>query len=298
MSACVICAKEAEHGYLDAECYGRISSVLRQIEDEAAILEAVPSMAQRTGAGGGSLASHRSPAVLDAIVARDPRRGLMRWASDDFDPWGLDDTASVLETLSSWCRTVNEENGEPLPAPDISCAREYLTRNLPWITRQPWVDELWTSVRDLLGQLKRTNKTQDDRPVGICQLPRYESICGGRIWQREQDRFIWRQAEPGSDHCRRVKVRINDGPAFCERCRATWDDPKELNRLHLIEEQRQAEAARPKTEDGRRMLTAQELVEQGYVSSVSNVRVKAHRLGLASVKGHYDPNGFVDKATA
>lgn len=299
---CLICAREPEHGYLDAECYGRIISVLRQIEDEAAILEAIPSMAQRTGSGGGSLASHRSPAVIDAIVARDRRRGLMRWSAMDgddlkaFDPMGLDDSASIVETLDSWCRTVEEESGEALPVTaTVSGAREYLTNNMPWIARQPWVDEFWIAVRDLLSQLKRTNKTQDDRPVGFCHLIRFDNVCGGRIWQREQERFIWRVA---GDRCVREKRKISDGPAFCERCRATWDDPKELDRLHLIEEKRQAEAKRPKTADGRPMLTAQELVAQGYVSSVSNVRTKAHRLGVVSVKGHYDPNGFVDQATA
>lgn len=292
---CVLCARDAEHGYLDVECYGRLLSTLRQIEDEAAILQAVPSIAQRTGFGSGGLPSHRSPAILDAIVARDPRRGLMRW-SEDFDPWGLDDTASILETLDSWARTTSEESGEALPASTVSNLREYLTTNLPWIARQPWVDEFWLAVRDLLSQLKRTNKTQDDRPVGFCHLVRFDNICGGRIWQREQERYIWRVA---GDRCVREKRKIHDGPAFCERCRATWDDPKELDRLHLIEEQRKVEAKRPKTEDGRGMLTAHELVDRGYVSSVSNVRVKAHRLGVTSVKGHYDPERFGErKATA
>jgi Zn-finger nucleic acid-binding protein len=135
---------------------------------------------------------------------------------------------------------------------------------------------------------------------------RGESTCGGRIWQREQERHIWRQAEPGSDRCLRVKIKASDGPAYCERCRAVWDDPKEMDRLRLIEEQRQAEAearrkaeaARPSTEDGRKMLTARELVEAGYVTSISNVRVKAHRRGASAVRGHYDPEWFRDKATA
>lgn len=305
--ACVMCARDAEHGYLDAECYSRLASMLREIEDETAILEAVPSMAQRTGSGGGSLASQRAPVVLDAIVARDPRRGLMRWSSDDFDPWGLDDTASVLETLDSRARTVHEEGGFTLPdVATVSGTREFLTENLPWIARQPWVDEMFHEVRDLLAQLKRTNKTQEDKPVGFCHLIRFESTCGGRIWRREQDRHIWRQAEPGGDRCVRVKIKANDGPAYCERCRAVWDDPKELARLELIEEKRQgeaearrkAEADRPHTDDGRRMLTAQELVEAGHVSSISNVRVRAHRLGFSAVRGHYDPEWFRDQAVA
>jgi Zn-finger nucleic acid-binding protein len=295
---CVICAREAERGYLDEVCFGRLASMIRQIEDEAAILETIPSMAIRSGAGGGSLASHRSPAVLDAIVARDPRRGTGRIGWDDADPWGLDDTASVLETLDSRCRTVHEEGGFDLPAPNVAACRDFLTRNLDWIARQPWIDEMFKEFLKLLIQLQRTNKTQADRPVGICHLPRFESTCGGRIWQREQERMIWRQADEGSDRCVRVKVKVSDGPAYCERCRAVWDDPKELARLELIEEQRKAEALRPRTADGRDMLTAQELVDRGYVSSVSNVRVKAHRLGVSAVHGHYDPDPFRVKDVA
>lgn len=299
MTTCVICARDAEHGYLCSDHYTRLASMLRDIEDEYAIVSTIPSMQQRTESGGGGLASQRSPVVLNALVARDPRRGTGRIGYDDADPWGIDDTASVLETLHSRARTVREESGETGPQTiTVSGERSFLTDMLSWCARQPWIDEFFNEIRDLLGQLQRTNKTQPDRPVGICQLPRFESICGGRIWQREQERHIWRQAEPGSDRCTRVRIKVSDGPAYCERCRATWDDPKELNRLRLIEEQRQAEAARPKTTDGRRMLTAGELVAQGTVSSVSNVRVQASRRGVSAVNGHYDPEWFRGRVSA
>lgn len=291
--ACVICGGDAELGYLDAACFTKLASTLRQIEDEAAILETAPSMQQRTGSGGGGLASQRSPVVLDAIVARDPRRGTGRIGWDDADPWGLDDTASVPETLHSRARTVEEESGDPLPASvTVSATRDYLTRQLTWICMQPWVDEMFTEMRDLLKQLQRTNKTSDEKPIGLCHLPRYDSTCGGRIWQREQERPLWRVK---GDRCTREKVKVSDGPAYCERCRNTWDDPADLDRLFLIEEQRVAELARPKTADGRPMLTADELVAGGTVSSVSNVRVRAHRMGITAVNGHYDPHWFSER---
>ena len=294
-SFCVVCQRGPEVGYLCWACFTRLRTMLREIEEETAILEAVPSMQIISGSGGGSLASHRSPAVLDAIVARDPRRGTGRIGYDDADPWGLDDTASVLETLHSRARTVREEQEIVGSGPvTVSGERDFLDRELPWIAAQPWVDEMFTEIRELLGQLQRTNKTQAERPVGLCHLPRGESACGGRIWQREQQRLLWRIKD---DRCVREKVTVSDGPAFCERCRAQWDG-KELDRLRLIEEQRQAEAARPVTNDGRRMLTAEELVAAGHVSSVSNVRVRAHRMALSAVHGHYDPEWFVGKATA
>jgi hypothetical protein len=260
--------------------------MLREIEDETAILEAVPSMQIRTGSGGGSLASQRSPAVLDAIVALDPRRGTGRIGWDDADPWGIDDTASVLETLHSRARTVREDLEREAPQRvTVMSERALLTDELPWIAAQPWIDEMFNEMRDLLKQLKRTNKTQADRPVGRCHLPRFESTCGGTIWQREQDRMLWRVQ---GDRCVRVKIRVSDGPAFCERCRAQWDDPKELDRLHLIEEQRQAEAMRPRTSDGRRMLTVAELAAK-HKKSENAIRLRLSKAGERAVHGHYDP---------
>jgi hypothetical protein len=268
--------------------------MLREIEDEAAILDAVPSMAIRTGSGGGgTLASHRAPANLDVLVATDPRRGTGRIGYDDADPWGIDNTASVLETLHSRARTVREDLERE--APDrvtVMSERALLTGELPWIATQPWVDEMFNEMRELLNQLKRTNKTQADRPVGRCHLVRFDNVCGGTIWQREQDRMLWRVQ---GDRCVRVKIRVSDGPAFCERCRAQWDDPKELDRLHLIEEQRQAEAMRPRTSDGRRMLTAREMADKLHIT-VGTFRVRATRRGIRAVLGHYDPDAFPDES--
>lgn len=289
--ACLICGGEPEFGYLSAACFTRLASMLRQIEDETAILETIPSMQQRTGSGGG-LASHRSPAILDAIVARDPRRG----SGPVADPWGIDNTASVLETLHSWARMVQDEAGFPAAATvTVSGERDYLTRNLHWIARQAWVDEMFREISDLLKQLQRTNKTSDDKPIGLCHLPRYDSTCGGRIWQREQERPLWRVKD---DRCDREKVKVSDGPAYCERCRNTWDDPADLARLRLIQEQREAEAARPRTADGRLMLTEEEAAKH-LGKKVKTFRVWAWRNGIKPHAGHYDQEWFdQDKATA
>lgn len=295
---CVIrCGREAEFGYLCAEHYSRLSAILRDIEDEASVLDTVPSMQQRTGSGGGGLPSHRAPAILDAIVARDPRRGTGRIGWDDADPWGIDDTASVLETLHSRARTVRDEaEVEPPATVTISGERDFLSSRLLWIANQPWIDEMFDEMADLLGQLKRTNKTMPDRPEAYCDLPRFESTCGGRIWRREERRMVWQQAEPGGVVCRRVPVKVNDGVAYCDRCHATWDGPA-LHRMHLIEEQRQVEAKRPRTDDDRPMLTAQEIANLNGVS-VNAVKLKLSRNGARAVKGHYDPEWYSAKATA
>lgn len=156
----------------------------------------------------------------------------------------------------------------------ISGERDFLTRHLDHIARQPWCDEFYSELRQLLGQLKAANGTQDEKPVGRCFLPNDTGICDGPIW-----------------------VDDAAGHAHCGRCQQTWDGT-DLHRLSVILENERRERRRPKTEDGRKMLTAEELVAQGYVSSVSNVRVKAHRAGIVSVDGHYDPDAFRERITA
>src|SRR4051794_38532613 len=61
----------------------RIGTILRDLEDEAALLTAVPSMQQRTGNGHATLASERAPARLDVLVHTDRRRGTGKSETDD-----------------------------------------------------------------------------------------------------------------------------------------------------------------------------------------------------------------------
>ena len=110
--ACVVHSKptEARHGLLCVAHFDRLADMLRQIEEEAAILSAVPSMAIRTGSGGGSLASTRAPARLDVLVHLDTRRGTGRSETDD-DQIAAGQTLPVLDVLHSWARVVREERG-------------------------------------------------------------------------------------------------------------------------------------------------------------------------------------------
>jgi len=257
-------AHPAEQGYLCGGHLERLSATLRDIEDQASVLSAVPSFAAKTGRSG-SLASHRSPAVLDAIVATDPRSA----TPGTNDPLAYDDTASVLNTLHTWAHHIRAERGFNRPtAITITGERDTLTRSLDWIAGQHYARDFYAEMRALLNQLKRTNGTEDDRPQGRCYLPVDGLICGGPIW-------------------------IDDahGHATCARCHQTWDGAQ-LALLHHALEQAKLEAARPHTHDGRPMLTAQELVNQGYSSSIANVRTTAHRRRHTAVQGHYDPHVF------
>lgn len=187
---CVICTTErpATHGYVCLNHFERVASWLHEIEVEAAYLNPVKSMQIATGNRGAGLASQRSPARIDVIVARDRRRGTGIPVVGEPDPWGLDDTASILDTLHSWARLVREER--ELATPDrvtVLSERRTLTAQLEWICEQPWVDELVTELRQLRSQLKASNGTNEIRkkPVGICPTLLEEGECGGRLWPED-----------------------------------------------------------------------------------------------------------------
>jgi hypothetical protein len=262
--------------------------MLRDIEDQAALLDPRPSMAILSGEGGGGLASHQVPANLDVLVANDPRRGTGRIGYEDADPWGIDDTASVLDVLHSWARIVREERELTQPTHvTISGERDCLTRNLEWMAEQPFIDETFEDLRQLLRQLRRTNHTQAEQPAGTCVVPTDTGVCAGRIWRRASPRVVWRVT---ADRCSREPVTLADGPAYCERCNTEWDGI-ELDRLNLILEQQKAERARPMTDDGRPMLTAAELCSKMAIRWGA-LRTRASRLGVKAVDGYYDEQWF------
>lgn len=308
---CVICGTDrlATHGYVCTSHYERLADTLRALEDEALHLDPRPSMQQRTGSGGGSPASERAPARLTVIAYRDPRT--RRWEPDEqprytppapksFGPWCLfcdhdtctawragrrrdlhDDEydagsaalASVLDELHNWARLVREERG--LAAPQrvtITGERDLMTRQLPWMVEQPWIDECWTDLRRLLGQLQAVNFTAPDKPIGRCYLPDDEGLCNGPIW-----------------------VDDAAGHAHCGRCRATWDGPY-LATLRYEMDKAKAEAVRPRTADGRRMLTIAELMV-AWQTSENGVRLRLSRAKARPVLGHYDPD-CASKASA
>lgn len=335
MSQCVVHSKpaEARHGLLCTAHFDRLADMLREIEDEAAMLSAVPSMAIRTGSGGGSLASERAPARLDVLAFRDPQT--RRWtrsvtakhplpAPKAFGPWclfcehescvdwragrrrdlhddehdaGSERLLSILGVLNGWARIVREERDlAPPERVTITGERHTLTRHLDWLSAQPYIDEAYADIRTLVESLKSLNGTVDEKPAGTCFLFTEDGgVCGGRIWRKAEERTVWRALR---DRCVRDPrpIELRDGPAHCERCGHEWDGA-DLDRLNLILEQQKAELARPKTPDGQKMMTAQELAHQ-WRTSVDNVRKMASRQGIRATQGHYDPARFQRKASA
>src|SRR5207253_7958015 len=126
--------------------------MLREVEDEATMLDARPSISQRIGSGHGSLPSERAPAKLNVLVHTDHRRGTGKSETDD-DANAGGDTLPILDVLHSWARVVREERDlQPPDTVTVSGERDLLTSHLDWVAGQPWVDEAYADVRRLLSQ--------------------------------------------------------------------------------------------------------------------------------------------------
>jgi hypothetical protein len=273
---CPLCQRHTpDTGLLCAPCLQRLADNLHDVQRETELLSAVPSMAQPTGSRGGTLASHRAPARIDAIALADTRPN----------------TDSTLGVLTAWARVVREDRRLTWPEhPDLTTERRTLTRHLNWIAAQPWVDAMAADLADLLARLRRTNPTNRPRPLGRCPAP----DCNGPIWREAQRHVMWRHE---GDRCTAHAIELHDGPAYCARCRQRWEGP-DMARLALILERQEREATRPRTADGRPMLTADELARDHGVT-VNAIRLRLSRAGARATSGHYDPDALTpSKASA
>lgn len=268
----------AHHGLLCDNHLQALTRILSDIEDEALRLAVTPSLAvSYDGGGGGTLASQRSPIRLDARVLRDRRRGtgIIR-GTDDLDESAWDPTPSVLETLHAWERLVRAERHLPMltvtvilgrapgrktigptcprlcghdtcgpwitdshsaPA-TVTGARKLLSRQLDWVARQPWVDDMFDELTDLLAAMKRVNSTIDVH-VGICEsLQPNGTLCDGKVWHvlvKPDGKIAGGDQAPGP----------HDEPGFrCGSCRRVWtgtDAVRKRNDMWLDEQTRKTE---------------------------------------------------------
>lgn len=221
-AVCVICTtpREAVYGLLCIQHFERLAQMLRDVELEAALLDPRPSMAIRTGSGGGSLASERSPARLEVLAmldkrtypyARPPAGPFCAHCWHDtciaFRAWDnavnarATNLMSILDTLHGWARVVREERDHSTPeSVTVTTERHTLTRNLEWLAGQAFIDEVYRDIRTLLGQLRAANQTAELRPkmVGICPTLLEDGECGGKLWPDE------RRGEVVCDQCDRI----------------------------------------------------------------------------------------------
>ncbi len=122
------------------------------------------------------------------------------------------DRRGVLGTLESWARLVREERHSPPPKTPATVVGEArtLTRHLPWISAQPWVEEMHAELKALHRDLSDAVGDHRQRPVGRCAVDDEHGVpCGGPLMP--------------------TKV----GGCRCVRCGDDWP-PDELARLGLL----------------------------------------------------------------
>jgi hypothetical protein len=117
--------------------------------------------------------------------------------------------------------------------------------------------------------------------------------CAGEVWLRDEAQAVWRIYP---DRCAQSWEQA-PGAAVCDMCGAIWATDADKARLKRMVDDMAAELARPKTEDGRRMLTTEEIASK-LATTVANVRKMASRQGIRAERGHWDPDLFRSKAVA
>jgi hypothetical protein len=273
-----MCQRQATTGYLCTADLDRLAQQLLDIQSQAEMLSAVPSMQAATGSRGGTLASHRSPARLDVLVLTDPRTSA--------DEQG---TLGVLAVLASWARAVREDRQLAWPGRvTVASERKTLSAHLEWLASQPFVDEFAAEIHALLRQLQRANGTGGDRPFARCVVPYPEGLCGGDIWVEHVTQTVWRTRP---DRCDATVMQVPDGPATCHTCGARWETDADKARLNAMIRDTHDAFSRPHTDDGRPMLTIGELADHlGVTTNAAYIRL--HRAGIRADRGHYDPDAL------
>lgn len=303
-----------DHGFICGKHEVILRNTLREIEFEAEHLDASPSMEMRLGNGHSGLASERANGRLNVVAMNDKRTTahgvrtvgpachscwhdtcmvIRRW-QDAYDAQAID-IMSVLGTLHGWGRIVREER--EMVGPEhitVSGERDFLDRQLIWCGEQPWISEMYGDLRTLLGQIQGANATGPDKPYCACPVITDGRPCRGEVWVHDELQPVWRRYP---DRCA-ATWEDAPGAAVCDMCGAKWATIADKARLKVMVSDAADELARPRTQDGEPMLTAEEIVARGLVSSVSNVRVIAHRLGAVGTGGYYDPRLFDTRASA
>jgi hypothetical protein len=158
---------QADPGYRTcSRCHQRIHEWLSPITvdgdgrpDSIPGLYAMLSPLPGVGGGGQRRApgfASRSPANDHIIAIRDPRT--TRLAPGD--------PHSVPGVLAAWTALLADERSYAPPAGTVPAMAQFLDRNLDYITRQDWVEDLAAELRELHSQLRAIG--QQRRRIGIC----------------------------------------------------------------------------------------------------------------------------------
>lgn len=203
---CVTCStpkkpRRAPDGYRTCNsCADRIRDALAEIPAQYARLATVQALLPGSGDEGrrGPGFGSRSPARDIVIAATDWRTV---WSEDSrlhhppsvLHTWAQQVRAEVGEARVAGCVcSSGEDEPEPAHCPAASrggaCHTEavLLTRRLDHVTRQEWVADMWTELREVVDQLRTIAGEPRPLPVGRCpNVPEDKgSECGTPLYVR------------------------------------------------------------------------------------------------------------------
>lgn len=197
---CVTCStpkkpRRAPDGYRTCNaCADRIRDALAEIPAQYARLATVQALLPGSGDEG-----RRGP----GFGSRSPARDIVIAATDWRTVWE-DEPGSRLHhppsILHAWAQMVRDEVGEATsvlcicghktdtqrcPAANVTEAA-LLTRRLDHVTRQEWVADMWTELREVVDQLRTIAGEPRPLPVGRCpNVPEDKgSECGTPLYVR------------------------------------------------------------------------------------------------------------------
>lgn len=173
--------RRAPDGYRTCNaCADRIRDALQEIPAQYARLTTVQALLPGSGDEGrrGPGFGSRSPA-RDVVIAVTDRR--TTWAEDQ----RLHHPPSILH---AWAQMVREETGEATPPVPPACDVEavLLIRRLDHVTRQEWVADMWSELREVVDQLRTIAGEPRPLPVGRCpNIPEgADRECGTSLYVR------------------------------------------------------------------------------------------------------------------
>ena len=158
---------QADSGYRTCgRCHQRIHEWLSPLTTDAdGRPDSIPGLyamlSPLPGVGGGGMRrapgfASKSPANDHVIAITDPRTVRLE----------VGDPQSVPGLLASWTALLIDERALIPPARTVGDMARVLDKHLDWITRQDWVEDFATELRELHSQLRSIG--QQRRRIGSC----------------------------------------------------------------------------------------------------------------------------------
>jgi hypothetical protein len=105
---------------------------------------------------------------LDVVALMDQRTVPLAKITPGVDPEPPDGLMDVAGVYCSWAGMFVEEQGLSSKVSTLTEASGVLTAWLPTLCDQPWIDECWAEMRDIVRQLHRAHGDPRPKPIGRC----------------------------------------------------------------------------------------------------------------------------------